>query len=156
MSGPSDYSRVRDVFFETCRSNYCHRGYHLMQQCCPLRATGSSQPCERYLFAPLTGNKERSNGLMVLRVKPTPTRFPTNSLYTPMENTPLHSILSVCQRGVRPLNVWAQGLYAMQLGHCALRVSWIARFKVTYYRRNIPTNKSHFLRVGVIWLVGTD
>ncbi len=29
---------------------------------------------------------------MVLRVKPTPTRFPTNSLYTPMENTPLHSM----------------------------------------------------------------
>ncbi len=28
---------------------------------------------------------------MVLRVKPTPTRFPTNSLYTPMVNTPLHS-----------------------------------------------------------------
>ncbi len=33
---------------------------------------------------------------MVLRVKPTPTRFPTNSLYTPMDNTPLHSISSVC------------------------------------------------------------
>ncbi len=33
---------------------------------------------------------------MVLRVKPTPTRFPTNSLYTPIDNTPLHSISSVC------------------------------------------------------------
>ncbi len=33
---------------------------------------------------------------MVLRVKPTPTWFPTNSLYTPMDNTPLHSISSVC------------------------------------------------------------
>ncbi len=33
---------------------------------------------------------------MVLRVRPTPTRFPTNSLYTPMDNTPLHSISSVC------------------------------------------------------------
>ncbi len=32
---------------------------------------------------------------MVLRVKPTPTRFPTNSLYTPMDNTPLHSVSSV-------------------------------------------------------------
>ncbi len=29
---------------------------------------------------------------MVLRVKPTPTRFPTNRLYTPMDNTLLHSI----------------------------------------------------------------
>ncbi len=33
---------------------------------------------------------------MVLRVKPTLTRFPTNSLYTPMDNTSLHSISSVC------------------------------------------------------------
>ncbi len=33
---------------------------------------------------------------MVLRVKPTPTQFPTNSLYTPMDNTPLHSISSDC------------------------------------------------------------
>ncbi len=33
---------------------------------------------------------------MVLRVKPTPTRFPTNSLYTLVENTPMHSISSVC------------------------------------------------------------
>ncbi len=27
---------------------------------------------------------------MVLRVKPTPTRFPTNSRYTPMDSTLLH------------------------------------------------------------------
>ncbi len=33
---------------------------------------------------------------MVLRVKPTPTRFPTNGLNTPMDNTPLHSISSLC------------------------------------------------------------
>ncbi len=32
---------------------------------------------------------------MVLRVKPTPTRFLTNSLYTPVGNTPMHSIPSV-------------------------------------------------------------
>ncbi len=32
---------------------------------------------------------------MVLRVKPTPTRFLTNILYTPMDNSPLHSISSV-------------------------------------------------------------
>ncbi len=31
----------------------------------------------------------------VLQVMPTPTRFPTNSLYTPMDNTSLHSIPSV-------------------------------------------------------------
>ncbi len=28
-------------------------------------------------------------------LKPTPTRFPINPLYTPMDNTPLHSITSV-------------------------------------------------------------
>ncbi len=44
----------------------------------------------------LTGNKEGSKSLMLLRVKPTPTRFPTNSLYTPVDNTPLHSISYVC------------------------------------------------------------
>ncbi len=33
---------------------------------------------------------------MVLRVKPTPTWFPTNSFYTPVDNTLLHSISSVC------------------------------------------------------------
>ncbi len=33
---------------------------------------------------------------MVLRVKHTPTRLPTNSRNTPMHNTPLHSISSVC------------------------------------------------------------
>ncbi len=55
-------------------------------------ATGGSLPCGSYFLASLTGNKERSKGHMVLRVKPTPTRFPTNSLYTPMGNTPLHSV----------------------------------------------------------------
>ncbi len=51
-----------------------------------------SLPCGRYLL----GNKEGSKGLMVLLVKPTPTRFLTDSLYTPMDNTPLHSIRSAC------------------------------------------------------------
>ncbi len=34
--------------------------------------------------------------LNCFRVKPTTTRFPTNSLYAPMDNTPLHPIPSVC------------------------------------------------------------
>ncbi len=42
------------------------------------------------------GIKNGSKGLMVLRVKPTPTRFPTNNLYSPTDNTPLYSISSVC------------------------------------------------------------
>ncbi len=63
--------------------------------CWPVRATGVALPCGRYLLVPLTLNKQGSSGLMVLRVKPTPTRFPTNSLNTPMDNTPLHSLPSV-------------------------------------------------------------
>ncbi len=49
-----------------------------------------------FTLAPLTGNEEGSKGLVVLRVRPTPARFPINSLYIPMDNTPLHSISSVC------------------------------------------------------------
>ncbi len=64
--------------------------------CCPVRATWVPLPCGRHLLAPLTKNKEGSKSLMVLRVKPTLTRFPTKSLYTPMENTLLHSLSSVC------------------------------------------------------------
>ncbi len=33
---------------------------------------------------------------MVLRVKPTPTRFPTDIQYTPVESTPLHSLYQAC------------------------------------------------------------
>ncbi len=40
---------------------------------------------------------------MVLRVKLKQTRFPTNSLYTPMDYTPLHSISSVCHPWVERL-----------------------------------------------------
>ncbi len=36
---------------------------------------------------------------MVLQVGHTLTRFPTNFLYTPLDNTPLHSTPSVCRRG---------------------------------------------------------
>ncbi len=46
--------------------------------------------CGRYLLASFVGNKEGNKGLMVLWVKPTPTRFPTNSLYSPMDNA--HSL----------------------------------------------------------------
>ncbi len=39
------------------------------------------------VLASLTGNKEGGKGLMVLRVKPTPTRFPINSLLLPRWTT---------------------------------------------------------------------
>ncbi len=43
---------------------------------------------------------------MVLRVKPTLTRFPTINLHTPVDNTPLHSIPpSVGQGGSGPAEV---------------------------------------------------
>ncbi len=64
--------------------------------CCTVRATGGLLLCGRFLLAPLTGNKEGSKGIIVLRVRPTSTRFPTNSLYTPMDNTLLHSISRMC------------------------------------------------------------
>ncbi len=45
---------------------------------------------------------------MVLRVRSTPTRFPTNILSTPVDSTPLHSIPSVwCPRG--KLRLWGGG-----------------------------------------------
>ncbi len=68
-------------------------GFSLQDEASP-RATGASLPYGRYLLAAITGNKGGSKGLMALRVKPTPTRFPTSSLYTPMDNTSLHFILS--------------------------------------------------------------
>ncbi len=52
-----------------------------------IRATEGSLPCGRYLLAPLTGNNERSMGLMCI-----PTRLPTKVPYTPLDNTSLHSI----------------------------------------------------------------
>ncbi len=60
-----------------------------------VNAFSSSTKPVRYLLAVLTGNKEGSMGLVVLRVRPTPTRFPINSLYTPMDSIPLFSIPSV-------------------------------------------------------------
>ncbi len=55
----------------------------------PVRATGGSlRPCGRYLLAPLTWNKEGRKGLVILRVKPTLTRF----FMPPMDNTPLDLI----------------------------------------------------------------
>ncbi len=42
----------------------------------------------RYLLAALTGNKERSKGLMALRVRATLIRFPTNLLSNPWTASP--------------------------------------------------------------------
>ncbi len=46
--------------------------------------------CGLYFYAPLTENKEEGRGIMV----PTPTRFPTKSLYTPMDNAPLFNAVA--------------------------------------------------------------
>ncbi len=56
---------------------------------------------------------------MVLRVKHTPTRLPTNNLYTPMDNTPLHSISSVCHPwgyNCRPARHQTSAHFALKLG----------------------------------------
>ncbi len=50
-------------------------------ECC----SGGALPCGRYLPAPLIGNEEGGIGFMVLRVRPTPARFPTTILLNPVE-----------------------------------------------------------------------
>ncbi len=68
--------------------------------CCLVRATRAHYHVDViYLFS-LLGINNNNTGLMVLLVKPTLTRFPTNSLYAPVDNTPLHSIPSVCHQWV--------------------------------------------------------
>ncbi len=63
---------------------------------------------------------------MVLRVKHTLTRFPTNSLYIPIDNTSLHSISSV-------RHPWGQSLYQEVKGR------WQAE-------QVLPTLHSHITR----------
>ncbi len=70
MMGTTDVWAVAGRIFHPGRSHGC----------CPVRATVGSLPCGHYWLAPVTGNKKESNCLMVLRVKPTPTRFPTSTL----------------------------------------------------------------------------
>ncbi len=79
-----------------------------------------SLPCGRHLRAPLTGNEEGSMGLMVLRVRPTPTRFPINIYYTPLDNTPMHSKPDVgwCYTfGITPRAQLLNSLLSIQLLH---------------------------------------
>ncbi len=42
--------------------------------------------CRRYLLAPLTGNKEGCKKRMVVRVGPTPIRYPVSSISSPMNS----------------------------------------------------------------------
>ncbi len=53
--------------------------------CCPVGSTGGSLRCGRYVLALLAGNEKWSKELMVIRVRPTPTRFPTTVLNAPGE-----------------------------------------------------------------------
>ncbi len=53
-----------------------------------IRVSRGWLPCGRYLLTPLTENKEGNMGLMALWVRPKPTRFPTNILHIPLDNTP--------------------------------------------------------------------
>ncbi len=62
----------------------------------PGRNHRGSMPCGCYLLAPLTGNREGNMWLILFWVWPTPTRFPTSIFYILLDNTPLHSIPSVC------------------------------------------------------------
>ncbi len=69
--------------------------------CCLVRATKDSQTCQRYFLASITGSSKENKGLMVFRVRPIPTRFPTNILNTPVSK-------SVTPEGVRR---WVEGAY---------------------------------------------
>ncbi len=91
-----------------------------------LRHRGSL-PRGRYVLAPLAGTKEGSSCLMVLRVKPTPTRFPATSLSTPMDNTPLHSVSSVFHpRGVAVQETCTFALFRCSGNDICLRLESIA------------------------------
>ncbi len=52
---------------------------------------------------------------MVLRLKSTPTRFPTNSLYTPMDNTP-RGALSVVFYRTKVLRLKPEGSLGREQG----------------------------------------
>ncbi len=54
-----------------------------------------SLPSGYHLLALFSGNKEGSQALMILRVRPTPSRFPIIILFTPVDDTPLHAFTSV-------------------------------------------------------------
>ncbi len=54
--------------------------------------TQSAPHGAHYHAGVIYSNKEGSMGLMVIDVEPTPTRFPTNILCTPLGNTGLHPI----------------------------------------------------------------
>ncbi len=75
------------LVFEPFEPTICCRIFHTRMKPWMLpgpRHRGSLLPYGRYLLAPLTGNLEESILAMVLRVRPTPTRFPTNILFTPL------------------------------------------------------------------------
>ncbi len=67
---------IKDETMDVARSaplrTHCHAHYHY-----------------------LNWELRREHKFMVLRVRPTPAQFPTSILYTPVDNTPLHSIPSV-------------------------------------------------------------
>ncbi len=52
---------------------------------------------------------------MALRVKPTQTRFPTNSLYTPIDNTPCILYKVCATRMSHPLEL--SGMLSLLYGH---------------------------------------
>ncbi len=61
---------------------------------------------------------------MALGVRPTPTRFPTYSLYTPMDNPLLHSIPNVCR-------AWGNAV--------------LSQIEVAFARRSVVKNVIAFL-----------
>ncbi len=82
---------------------------------------------------------------MVLRVKPTPTRFPTNSLYNTMDNTPLHFIPSVCHlRGTSVVASLKRGTSPAATSFLLLRAGDIAGVLTTDPEKVLALARANF------------
>ncbi len=88
-------------------SRMCHLGYSPK---CPAPATGDSLPWRQFFSIPWREIYIGVNERMVLRVRPTPARFPTNTLSTAEDSTTLHSVwcsrVTLTVLPVRPTLTW--------------------------------------------------
>ncbi len=97
---------------------------------------GSSLTCGHFLLAPLSGNLQGSMAIIVLRVRPTPTRFPTSILYTHLcvlyqacDDGLLHSKSQYYYSSIsKPIFCWKRHLFVTFLSGIEKRI--IARITI--------------------------
>ncbi len=91
---------------------------------------------------------------MVLRVKSTPTRFPTNILSTPKDSTPLHSMASVwCPRGLLLLLLillLRQGAKSSPEGHSRIVLGYFTLTTLLLYPRHVIVMRLHWCDVSTV------